>query len=143
MTRGSRSAGAGAWALVPAGLGAGVFLACHGFFALTWDRLFESSVLETAWFLGSKTSIVTTQAALGVAALALAARAPSWRRRLEGFGLMTAGVMVAVAGLFFAIGPGRLMVGPTDLWPVVLVSALLLLAPAILAGTLLGGYWQK
>ena len=54
--------------------------------------------------------------------------------------MLAFGAMTALAGLFFLIGPERLMVGPTSLWPVVLASAFWLLFPAIVGGTLLGGY---
>lgn len=126
-----------------AGLGVVAFLALQGFFALTWDRLFQPAMIETPWFMGSKPAIVATQAVLALLAFALALRASSWRERFADLGLMTAGVMAAVTALFVLIGPEALMVGPVRLWPVVLASALLLLAPAILAGTLLGGYLSQ
>ena len=124
----------------PAGLGVVALLVLQLFFALTWGSLFREAELETPWFLGSKASIVVTQVTLAGLVSFLALRGSSWRERFADAGLMIAGVMAAVAALFFAIGPARLMVGPTDLWPVVLASAFLLLAPAIVAGTLLGGY---
>ncbi len=129
--------------LGPAELGALAFLLLQGFFALAWERLFQPASLETPWFLGSRAAIVVTQVALGVLALSLAARASSWPKRFADGALMIAGVMAAIVALFFLIGPAKLMTGPTDLWPVVLVSAFLLLAPAVLAGTLLGGYLKS
>ncbi len=129
--------------LGPTGLGIVCFLVLQAFFVLTWERLFQPATLETPWFLGSKASIVVTQLALGLVALILALRARSWRQRFTEAGLMTAGVMAAAIAVFFLLGPARLMVGPPELWPVALVSALLLLAPAILAGTLLGGYLAR
>lgn len=127
----------------PALIGAGLFLLLHVFFALTWDRLFQPARLEVPWFLGSPASLVVTQVATGVVAAVLAIRRSSWRERLRDAALTLAGVMAAAAALFFAVGPARLMVGPPHLWPVVLVSVLLLLTPAILAGTLLGGFlWR-
>ncbi len=126
--------------LGPSGLGALVFMGLHLFFALTWGSLFQSSTLEAPWFLGSRASIVVTQAAVGVLALGFAARARGWRERFAAAGLITAGVMTALVAVFFALGPENVMVGPVRLWPVALASAFLLLAPAILAGTLLGGY---
>lgn len=131
------------WSLGPAGLGVVAFLALQGLFALTWERLFQPATLETPWFLGSRAAIVVTQATLGLLALGLALRASSWRERFVDFALTTAGVMGAMTALFFLLGPEKLMVGATDLWPVVLTSALLLLGPAILAGTLLGGYLRS
>ncbi len=124
--------------------GVAAFLACHGLLALAWERFLQpEAALETPWFLASKTGIVATQVALGLVALILALRAASWRNRFNEAGLMAAGVMAAVTALFFVLGPARLLVGPPELWPVALVSALLLLAPAILAGTLLGGYLAR
>lgn len=126
--------------LGPAGLGVVCFLVLQAFFALTWERLFQPATLETPWFLGSKASIVVTQLAVALVALILALRARSWRQRFTEAGLMAAGVMAAAIAVFFLLGPAKLMVGPPELWPVALVSALLLLGPAVLAGALLGGY---
>ncbi len=135
--RDRRSSGLGIGA---AGIGAVLFLLLHVFFALTWERLFPGATLETPWFLGSSRSIVATQVTLGLAAAIGGLRQPAWRERFRNAGLLTFGALAAAAVVFFALGPARLMVGPTDLWPVVLTSAFLLLAPAALAGTLLGGY---
>lgn len=116
------------------------FLALQVFFALTWGWLFRSATLETPWFLGSRPSIVLTQVVFGLLAAIQAARASTWRERFASAALMTGGAMAALVALFLLLGPSNLMVGPTDLWPVVLASSLLLLGPAIVAGALLGGY---
>ena len=120
-------------------MGAGVFLALHVFFALTWDSLFQPATLRTPWFLGSKAAILVTQVAMGLVALGFAWSAADWRIRLTELSLTIVGAMAAAATLFFVLGPANLMVGPTHLWPVALASAVLLVGPAILAGTLLGG----
>ncbi|MDH3744016.1 MAG: hypothetical protein OES47_02810 [Acidobacteriota bacterium] len=121
-------------------LGAASFLALHLVFSFTWELWFTPAALEAPWFLGSKPSIVVTQVGLGLVALVVTVRkAASWRRRLVQALALVSGVMMAVSCVFFAIGANRLMLGPPRLWPWVLLSAFLLLGPAILAGTLLGG----
>jgi uncharacterized membrane protein len=125
-------------------LGAGGFAVLQLFLNLSWELWFQPSTLETPWFLGSPRAIVVTQVALGALGLARALRRGStWRIRIVEAGWTTVGVMVALTTAFFWIGPERLMVGPTRLWPVVLSSSFLLLAPAILAGTLLGGHLSR
>lgn len=126
--------------LSPHLMGVIAFLLLQGLFALTWESLFQPATLETPWFLGSRKAILVTQVVLGALALIQALRGSRWRQRFVDAVLMAAGVMAAVVALFFLLGPDRLMIGPTDLWPVVLTSAFLLLAPAILAGAFLGGY---
>ena len=130
--------------LAIAGLGAAAFLGLHAVFEIGWERLFQPAALDRAWFMASKSSLIATQATLGLLACALAVRDErGWRRRFWEAGLLSFGAMVAVVVLFAAIGPSELMVGPSDLWPLALAAAFFLIAPAILAGMLLGGFVAK
>lgn len=120
--------------------GAGSFLVLHLFLVLTWSELFTPAQLDRAWFLGSRRSVFAAQLLLGLVAVLVGHRGPArWRDRFVNGGWLLGGAMAAVTGLFFAIGPAELMLGPARLWPVVLLSALFLLGPAVLAGLLLGG----
>lgn len=127
--------------LAIAGVGAVGFLALHTAFELGWESLFQPAALDRPWFMASKSSLIATQVTVGLLACGLALReVASWRRRLWEAALLVFGAMSAVIALFFLIGPGELMVGPTDLWPLSLAAAFFLIAPATLAGTLLGGF---
>lgn len=135
------ASGVGVRRLGIAGLGAAVFFFVHGVLELGWQRLFQPAALERAWFMASKSALVTTQVALGTVAMLTALRSPGrWRAWLRDSALLAVGALGAVVALFVAIGPSELMVGPVRLWPVSLAAALLLLGPAVLAGTLLGGF---
>ncbi len=119
------------------------FVCVHLVLSSSWGLL-GPSALDRPWFLGSRKALATTQLALGlVAAVVAFRRPPLWREWLGSAAYLAFGAVAAMAGLFFAIGPAELMLGPTRLWPLSLAAAAFLLAPAVLAGSLLGGFLKR
>jgi len=104
---------------------------------------FVEAEIDQPWFLATRKSLIVTQIAFGMAALAISlGRASNWRERFRGGGALAAGALVALAGTFWIVGPEKLMLGSTHLWPLALLAATVLLVLPVLAGTLLGGFFR-
>ncbi len=126
--------------MAPAIVGGLSFFMLHAVFVATWQTWFTGSALEQPWFLGSRRSIVVSQIALFGVALAVGLMGSgSWLQRFRVGGVFLGGVLGSMACLLFILGPEKLMEGPTRLWPMVLISGLLLVGPAVLVGTWLAG----
>ena len=83
---------------------------------------------DPGWFLNGGVNVATIACVIAIVAAVFAARR-RWRvRETSAFGF---GVLVAMAGTLFAIGPGTL-------FPIVIVVGALVIGVAILVGTAVG-----
>ena len=109
-------------------LGSGTIVLLHVFFALTWNSLFKWVGVGWPWFLNSGATVVLTLTVLFVVALiaGLCVRVPQRTRLLAGLG-MCGGANAAMVVVLFVVGPG-------NIWPMVIVMGSLLITPAVILG---------
>ncbi len=115
--------------MVFSAVGFGTFVLLHVFFALTWNSLFTTrGGAPTPWFLNSGATIVLTLTVLFVVSLigGLCVRVPQRTRLLAGLG-MCGGTNAAMVVVLFVVGPG-------NIWPMVIVMGSLLITPAVILG---------
>ena len=117
-------------------VGFGTFVLLHVFFALTWNSLFKWHSVDVPWFLNSGASIVLTLTVLFVVSLiaGLCVHVSRRTRLLAGLG-MWGGANIAMIVVLFVLGPG-------NMWPIVIVMASLLMTPAVALGTALASLVQ-
>ena len=114
------------WALVERGaIGAVTFLSIHLFLVLTWERWFLFMKDHTAWWMETTRSMAVTLIVVFLVAFASflrRSRSP-WPEGLA----MLAGIGLSMTIILFLIGPG-------NLWPIVLVFGLALTGEALFLG---------
>ena len=109
-------------------VGFGTFVLLQVFFALTWNSLFKWGGVDRPWFLNSGATIVLTLTVLFVVSLiaGLCVRVPQRTRLLAGLG-MCGGANATMVVWLFVIGPG-------NIWPIVIVMGSLIITPAVILG---------
>jgi hypothetical protein len=132
----------GSW-IRPFLVGAVTFGVIHLAVTVFWRSGLFTTRLPHPWFLGSRATILLGQVAAGLAAFVCG--------MLESVGLgqriisalaLSLGFLGAAALVFAAIGPEALLLGPVHLWPWALLSAFLLVAPAIALGAAVAAFLQ-
>jgi hypothetical protein len=113
-------------------LGGAAFLAAHALEAYRWREWFNPSTNSGPWFLNSGTAIAATSAAVAAAAALstmLWARSGrrAWRQSLE----VASGAALAMAITLFVVGPG-------NIFPIVLAIGTMVLTVSSLLGGWIG-----
>jgi hypothetical protein len=127
--------------LRPFVVGALTFGVVHLAVMVLWSSGLLTTRLAHPWFLGSRTTILLGQIVAGLAAFAWGMfESGGLGPRIVSALALSLGFLGAAALVFAAIGPEALMLGPVHLWPWALLSALLLVAPAIALGAGLAAF---
>jgi hypothetical protein len=120
--------------IVPGVVGFLVFAALQSFLSMTWDRLFAWSQVSQAWWLNSGPA-----AALTLSAAFLATSIVLASRRIP----LVSGALAMGCGLGLGMAVALLLVGPGNLWPIVLGMGWALLGAAVLLGSLVAAVLRR
>jgi hypothetical protein len=115
--------------------GAAAFLAAHGVEVWLWRSAFAPSGDSTPWFLNSGRAVAFTAACLLLASAVHAAlrRGPQGAR-----GSAVAPGLASAAGAWVAMAAVLAVLGPGNIFPIVLAAGALIAAAACTAGAFLG-----